>query len=160
MSRGSTLFLKGVVVLVGIAALAGCAVALPIMASKDAAAHPETAYMRYPFLAGSYALAVPFFIAMIQAFNLLSCIERNRAFTDKAVRALKLIRYSAITICAIIVLGVLSIMLFIHDEDITPFITLGIVGMFATSIIATFAALLIKVLQHVIAFKIENDLTI
>ncbi|TYP79271.1 DUF2975 domain-containing protein [Paenibacillus methanolicus] len=160
MSRSSILFLKGVLIAIGMAALAVCLVVLPIVASRDAAAHPDTAYMQVPFLAGCYALAVPFFISLVQAYNLLRYVERKHVFSEKAVRALKFIQYSTMLICAVIVAAVLSIMLFTHDEDITPFITLGGAGTFIFGVIAAFAALLIHMLKDAIAFKFENDLTV
>ncbi|MFD2381636.1 DUF2975 domain-containing protein [Paenibacillus xanthanilyticus] len=142
------------------AALVVCVVFLPAVAARDAAAHPDTAYLQYPFLAGCYALAVPFLIALVQTYQLLSYAERKRMFSAKAVRALKGIQYSAMLICAVIAAAVLSIMLFIRNEDITPFITLGVVGTFISIVIATFAALLIRVLKDILALKFENDLTI
>lgn len=159
MKRGSTFFLKGVVVLIGMAALALCIFWLPAVASRDAAAHPETSYLQYPFLACAYALSVPFFAALYQTFNLLSYIDRNKAFSELSVRALNYIKYSGITIGSFIAAGTLCVIIFI-DDDIAGIIGLGIMCTFASSVIATFAAVLQKLLKSAIAIKSENDLTV
>ncbi|MBP1079706.1 hypothetical protein JOC74_000194 [Bacillus capparidis] len=57
---GSTIFLKVVVFLIGIVVLALCIFLLPEIASRDAEANPETAYLQYPFLVCAYVLSIPF----------------------------------------------------------------------------------------------------
>jgi O-antigen/teichoic acid export membrane protein len=159
MKRGSTLFLKGVVVLLGLGALAVCIFLLPWIASGDAEAHPEDSYLQYPFLVCSYLLSIPFFAALVQTLQLLSCIDRGYAFSESSVRALRTIKRCGITISVFITLGELFVILFI-DDDITHIITLGALSIFASSVIASFAALLQKVLRDAIRIKIENDLTV
>lgn len=159
IKRRSTVFLRGVVVLIGITALALCTFWLPGIASNDAAAHPETAYLQYPFLACAYVFSIPFFVALYQAFKLLSYIDRNKAFSELSVRALSYIKYSAITISILIVLGILFVVIFI-DDDVAGIISLGLMCTFASSVIATFAVVLQKILQDAIDIKSENDLTV
>lgn len=65
----SIFFLKGVVFLIGIPVLAFCLFGLPGVASRDAAANPETAYLQVPFLICSYALAIPFLLRYIKPLN-------------------------------------------------------------------------------------------
>ena len=96
--QGSTIFLKVVIFLIGIAVLAVCIFGLPGVASRDAAAHPETAYLQYPFLVYAYVLCIPFYVALYQAFKLLTYIDKNKAFSELSVRALRYIKYCAITI--------------------------------------------------------------
>ncbi|MDQ0059963.1 DUF2975 domain-containing protein [Paenibacillus harenae] len=159
MKRGSTFFLKGVVVLLGLGALAVCIFLLPWIASGDAEAHPEDSYLQYPFLVCSYLLSIPFFAALVQTLKLLSYIDRGQAFSELSVRALRSIKHCGIAIAAFIALGVLFVMVFI-DDDITHIITLGVLFIFASSVIASFAAVLQKVLRDAIRIKIENDLTV
>ncbi|MBW7475307.1 DUF2975 domain-containing protein [Paenibacillus oenotherae] len=159
MKRGSTLFLKGVVVLIGMAALAVCIFMLPDIARRDAEAHPETSYLQYPFLAGAYVLSLPLFISLYQAFKLLSYIDQNKAFSDLSVRALRHIKYSGILLSSVIAAGMLFIIIFI-DDDVAGIIGLGIMCTFASAVIAIFAALLQRLLRDAIAIKSENDLTV
>ncbi|MGO4375914.1 DUF2975 domain-containing protein, partial [Paenibacillus sp. MCAF20] len=86
-------------------------------------------------------------------------IDRGYAFSESSVRALRTIKRCGITISVFITLGVLFVVIFI-DDDITHIITLGALSIFASSVIASFAALLQKVLRDVIRIKIENDLTV
>ena len=45
-----------------------------------------------------YVSVIPFFVALYQAFKLLSYIDKNQAFSELSVKALKNIKYCAITI--------------------------------------------------------------
>ena len=150
MKRGTTLFLKIAVILIGIPVLALCIFWLPGFAN----------YLNYPILIGVYATAISFFFALYQALKLLSYIDKNKAFSELSVNALKYIKYSAITISFIY--AVLAPFLFpIADADDAP----GLVGIpliiiFACSVIAVFAAILQKLLKEAIDIKSENDLTV
>src|SRR5689334_17167837 len=99
MKRGSTIFLKIVIFLIGIAVLALCIFGLPAIAKG--AAGTEFSRLLYPVLIGMYAAVVPFFIALFQALKLLSYIDKNKAFSEVSVKALKNIKYCAITISTI-----------------------------------------------------------
>ena len=159
--QGSTIFLKVVIFLIGIAVLAVCIFGLPGVASRDAAAHPETAYLQCPFLVYAYVLCIPFYAVLYQVFKLLTYIDKNRAFSELSVRALRYIKYCAITISILIVVGIIiSAAIFYGSEDITGIIMLTLISIFASSVIATFAAVLQRLLQEAIDIKSENDLTV
>ncbi|MGG0381404.1 DUF2975 domain-containing protein [Priestia filamentosa] len=162
MKQSSTLFLKIAVFIIGIPVLALCIFWLPWIATKDAAAHPETAYLQYPFLIGAYITVTPFFLALYQSLKLLSYIDQNKVFSELSVRALKYIKYCAITISTLIVVGIISGFILIagEGEDITGFIRLGLMLTFASMVIAVFAAVLQRLLQKVIDIKSENDLIV
>ncbi|MGM0878679.1 MAG: DUF2975 domain-containing protein [Bacillota bacterium] len=157
--QGSTIFLKVVIFLIGITVLALCIFWLPGIASRDAEANPETAYLQYPFLVCAYVLSIPFFVALYQAFKLLTYIDRNKAFSELSVRALRYIKYCAITISILIVVGIILVVIFI-EGDLAGVIGLGLMCTFASSVIATFAAVLQKLLKEAIDIKSENDLTV
>ena len=114
--QGSTIFLKVVLFLLGITVLALCIFGLPGIASRDAEANPETAYLQYPFLVCAYVLFTPFFVALYQAFKLLTYIDRNKAFSELTVRALRYIKYCAITISILFVLGIIFVVIFIEGD--------------------------------------------
>ncbi|MDF2840714.1 MAG: hypothetical protein K0Q99_1486 [Clostridia bacterium] len=150
MKRGTTLFLKMAVILIGIPVLALCIFWLPGFVN----------YLPYPIIIGVYATAVSFYFALYQALKLLSYIDRNKAFSDLSVDALKNIKYSAVAISAIY--AVLVPFLFpIADADDAP----GLIGfpliiIFGSMVIAVFAAVLEKLLKEAIDIKSENDLTV
>jgi hypothetical protein len=157
--QGSTIFLKVVIFLFGITVLALCIFWLPGIASRDAEANPETDYLQYPFLVCAYVLSIPFFVALYQTFKLLIYIDRNKAFSELSVRALRYIKYCAITISILIVVWIIFVVIFI-ECDVAGVIGLGLMCTFASSVIATFAAVLQKLLKEAIDIKSENDLTV
>ncbi len=98
MKRGSTLFLKLAVILMGIPVLALCLFLLPqiaIEANEAAERDSDLAFVVYGILMVMYVSAVPYYFALYQSFNLLSYIDRNQAFSELSVRALKKIKYCA-----------------------------------------------------------------
>jgi hypothetical protein len=154
MKKGSTLFLRGVVYLIGILVLAVCILVLPRVIMSE-----EVGYYR-PILLGMYIPAIPFFIALYQALKLLSYIDKNNAFSELSVRALKNIKYCAITISALYAAGMPYIFYAADRDDAPGVIVIGLVIIFASSVIATFAAVLQKLLQNVVEIKSENELTV
>ena len=107
-----------------------------------------------------YVSAIPFFIALYQAFKLLSYIDKSQAFSDMSVTALKKIKYCALTISGLFVV-ILPFVYLVADLDDAPgLIIVGMVPVFASMVIAVFAAVLQRLLQEAIAIKIENELTV
>ncbi|XKE95399.1 DUF2975 domain-containing protein [Metaplanococcus flavidus] len=158
--QASTLFLKVVLVLMALAVLALCVFGLPGMAARDAELHPEKAYLQYPFLISAYVFFIPVFIAMYQAFKLLTYIDLNQAFSELAVKSLKIIRYCAYAVIVFIVLGEMATIALIRGEDITHIITLGAIGSFACITVAVFAGLLQKLLKDATRIRSDNDLIV
>ena len=160
MKRGSTLFLKISVILIGIPILALCIFVVPEIANFAAELYPDIAFIKYLVLIDLYAAAIPFYFALYQAFNLLSYIDKNEAFSKISIRALKKIKYCAITISGLYVLGMPLFYLIAEMDDAPGFILIGMVIIFASIVIAIFAAVLQKLLQEAIDIKSENDLTV
>lgn len=160
MKRGTTLFLKIAVILMGIPVLALCIFVVPEIANFAAELYPDMASIKYLFLIDLYAAAIPFYFALYQAFKLLSYIDKNKAFSGLSVRALKTIKYCAITISVIFVLGMPLFYLVAEIDDAPGVIVIGLVIIFASMVIAVFAAVLQRLLQEAIQIKSENDLTV
>ena len=116
--------------------------------------------MKYLVLIDLYATAIPFYFALYQAFKLLSYIDKNKAFSDLSVKALKNIKYCAITISILYVAGMPLFFLMADKDDAPGIIVLGLVIIFASIVIAVFAAVLQKLLKDAIDIKSENDLTV
>ena len=160
MKRGTTLFLKIAVILIGIPVLALCIFLVPEIGNFAAELYPDIAYMKYLILIDLYAAAIPFYFALYQAFKLLSYIDKNKAFSDLSVKALKTIKYCAITISILFAAG-MPLFYLIGDKDDAPgVIVLGLVIIFASMVIAVFAAVLQRLLQEAIDIKSENDLIV
>lgn len=87
-------------------------------------------------------------------------LDKNNAFSELSVRALKIIKYCAFTI-SILYTASLPFLYFIADEDDAPgLIVIGLVIIFASIVVAVFAAVLQKLLNNAIDIKSENDLTV
>ncbi len=158
MKQGSTLFLKIAVFLIGVPVLA-----LGIFGVTDLVnnpANPDYAHILYPIVIGMYVSVIPFFVALYQAFKLLSYIDKSQAFSDMSVTALKKIKFCALTISGLYVV-ILPFVFLVADLDDAPgLIIVGMVPVFASMVIAVFAAVLQRLLQEAIAIKIENDFTV
>ncbi|MGM0859145.1 MAG: DUF2975 domain-containing protein [Bacillota bacterium] len=160
MKQGTTLFLKIAVFLIGIPVLALCIFLVPEIANFAAELYPDIAYIKYLVLINLYASAIPFYFALYQAFKLLSYIDKNKAFSELSVRALKNIKYCAITISILFVAGMPLFYLMAEKDDAPGIILIGLVVIFASMVIAVFAAVLQKLLKEAIDIKSENDLTV
>ncbi|OPX88091.1 MAG: hypothetical protein A4E53_02248 [Pelotomaculum sp. PtaB.Bin104] len=158
--KRETLFLKVAVILWGFPVLALCIFFVPEIANYAAELLPDRAYMKYLFFIGLYAAAIPFYFALYQAFKLLSYIDKNKAFSELSVTALKNIRNCAIAISILYVLGMPLFYLLGEADDAPGAILIGMVMIFASIVIAVFAAVLQKLLKNAIDIKSENDLTV
>lgn len=163
MKRGSTLFLKIAVIFMGIPVLAMCLFLLPQLASEanEAAARgADIAFAVYGVLMVMYISAVPFYFALYQSFNLLSYIDKNQAFSDLSVNGLKKIKNCAIIISGLYVVALPFVAALAQVDDAPGLIIVGMVPIFASLVIAVFAAVLQRLLREAIQIKSENDLTV
>ncbi|MGI6685167.1 MAG: DUF2975 domain-containing protein [Bacillota bacterium] len=156
--KRETLFLKSVVVLMGLPVLALCIFGLPWLANNPA--NPDYAPMLYPIIMGLYLSVIPFFFALYQAFKLLIYIDKDQAFSKLSVKALKNIKFCAITISGLYVVIMPFVFRLADLDDAPGAIIFAMVPIFASLVIAVFAAVLEKLLKHAIDIKTENDLTI
>ncbi|QGI13332.1 DUF2975 domain-containing protein [Bacillus subtilis] len=160
MNRISTIFLKIALVLIGIPILALCIFLVPKVANYSAELFPNIAYIKYLVFIYLYVTAIPFYFALYQAFKLLSYIDKNKAFSGLSVRALKNIKYCAVTISIFYAAGMPVFYLMAEIDDAPGIIVIGLVIIFASMVIAVFAAVLQKLLKEAIDIKSENDLTV
>jgi len=160
MKQVTTLFLKIAVIFIGIPVLALCIFLVPEIGNVAAQLLPKFAYIEYLVSIVFYASAIPFYFALYQAFKLLRYIDKNKAFSELSVKALKKIKYCAITISSLHVLVLPLFYLFADKDDAPGVIFIGLVVPFASMVIAVFAAVLQKLLQEAIDIKSENDLTV
>jgi hypothetical protein len=158
MKKGTTLFLKMAVFIIGTPVLALCIYGL-IWLPKNPV-NPDYAYILYPIIIGMYLSAIPFYVALYQAFKLLSYIDKNQAFSEWSVKALKKIKFCAMTISGLYVVIMPFVYLVADLDDAPGLMIIGMVPVFASMVIAVFAAILQRLLQEAIDIKSENDLTV
>ena len=154
--KSSILFLQGVVVLIGVAALA-ILILFPLTEGRAVNLNLFSIYTD-PFILYSYAASTPFFIALVKAFRLLGYIGLNEAFTLNSVRALRSIKYCAILLSILIVMAGLYIRIF-HDQQDDPagFLAIAMLITFASVVAATAAAVFEKILQKGMDLKSANE---
>lgn len=158
MKEYSTVFLKIAVILIGIPVLALGGFSLYWLAKNPV--NPNYAHILYPIIIGIYLSAIPFFTALYQALRLLSYIDKNKAFSDLSVKALRNIKYCANTISIVYVVIMPFVYILAEKDDAPGAIIMGMVPIFASMVIAVFAAVLQKLLREAIDIKSENDLTV
>ncbi|ART75062.1 DUF2975 domain-containing protein [Sutcliffiella horikoshii] len=158
MKHGSTLFLKIAVFLIGTPVFILTIVGLFSLIRNPAS--PEYAYILYPIVTGMFLTTIPFYFALYQALKLLGYIDKNEAFSQFSVEALKKIKVCALTISGVYVVIMPFIFLLADKDDAPGAIIIGGVPIFASIVIAVFAAVLQRLLQVAIDIKSENDLTV
>ena len=158
MNRGASVFLRAVLVLIGIGALA-LLLWEPHIEGRNAHATLFAIYFKDPFLAYAYIGSIPFFVGLYQAFKVLGYTGRNKEFSPSAVRSLRTIKHCAIALVGFVALGEVFIMLSPSD-DRAGGVFMGALITFASVVVATAMAVLERALQNAVDMKSENDLTV
>lgn len=156
--QASTMFLRLVVMIIGLLIMAMCVFLVPWLAKE--------AFTRYPMhwvvlvMVCLYLAALPFYVALAETWKLLYVIDSNQAFSNLSVVALKRIMLCAICICVLHTAILPILYLIAQFEDAPGLIILGMVIPGASMVIAVFAAVLRTLLDEALAIKSDNDLTI
>lgn len=158
MKNFKTILLKAAVYMIGFIVLMLSVFWLPLMANETATMYPEFSYLQWPVLLGMYVTVLPFTYALYQALKLLKSIEQERVFTNTALQSLKEIIYCASSIIAFYIIG--FIFLTVQGAMHPGIGLMALVIMFASFIIALFAAVLRELLRKMVEIKTENDLTV
>ena len=158
MKKGSTLFLKVVICLIAIGALAGM-IWFPQTEGRAANLDLISIYTD-PFIIYIYIASTPFFVGLYQAFKLLNLIDANKAFSQDAVNTLRNMKFASLSLIGFIALALFYIRFFAQGDDPAGPTALGILASFAAAVIATASAVFQKLLQNAVDLKSENDLTV
>ena len=159
IKRASTLFLKAVIILIGIGTLA-LLLWEPQIEGANAHATLFEMYFKDPFLALVYIGSIPFFVALYRAIKVLGYAGQNKMFSQEAVNALRTIKCCAIAIIGFVVVEEIFIMLSHGSDDPAGGVFMGILITFGSIVIATAAAVFERLLQSAVDMKLENDLTV
>jgi hypothetical protein len=160
MKRISTIFLQVVIVLAGIGVLAAL-LWEPQVEGRNVNATQFEIYFKDPFLAYIYLSFVPFCVGLYQVFKVLGYARRDEIFSQRSVRALRIIKYSAFATAIFIVGAVAYIFIFIRGtDDIAGGVAMGFFIIFVSTVIATAAAVFERILQNAVDIKSENDLSV
>jgi hypothetical protein len=158
MKFGATLFLRAVLVLLGIGALAFLLVE-PHFEGRNAHATLFAIYFKDPFLAYAYIGSIPFFMGLYHAFKVLGHAGRNKEFSPSTVRSVRTIKY-----CAFALIGFVAgaeVFIMSHEsDDRAGGVFMGVLIGFASIVVATAMTVLERTLQNAVDMKSENDLTV
>jgi hypothetical protein len=156
MNNGSTLFLKSMLVLLGLAVALLCIFVLP-----SGIRHTTNWYGYRPMLLAVYIPAIPFYLGLFHGFRLLQAIDNNNSvFADSSIKSLGIIKYCGIAIGSFYTIALPYIFYLAQMDDAPGVMLIGLVFAFAPLGIALVAAIVQKQLQTTIAIKSENDLTV
>ncbi len=154
MKRNSTIFLQIVTVLVGIAALLFLLLS-PLSEGRNVNATLFQVYFNDGFLAYAYTASIFFFVALYQTFKLFGYIGHDKAFSLDSVKALRTIRYCAITV-VVFILGA-EAWLFVyqryHSDDIAGGVFMGLILIVIAGVSASVARMFEKIVQSGIGIK-------
>ena len=160
MKRGSTIFLQALILLFGVGVFAFL-LWEPHLEGRNVNATLFEIYFKDPFLAYIYLAFVPFFVGLYQGFKILGYARRNEIFFQRSVRAVRIIKYCALT-TAIFILGAEAyLLIFIRGkDDIAGGVAMGVFIIFVSAVIATAAAVFERKVQNAVEIKSGNDLTV
>ena len=147
MKRALTIFLQVVIILLGIGVLAAL-LWEPQIEGRNVHATQFEIYFKDPFLAYIYLAFIPFFVGLFQAFKMLGYARRDEIFSQRSVRALRIIKYCASAMAIFFLGAVAYLFIFIRGEDdIAGGVAMGVFITFACAVTAAAAAVFERVLQ-------------
>lgn len=158
MKRGSTLFLKTVIILIG---LAVCSSLIWFPQTEGRAANLDLiSIYSDPLILFVYLGSIPFFYGLYQAFKLLNLIDANKAFSQTAVNTIRNMKYASVILISFIIMALIFIRYFAQGDDVAGPTMLGVCISLAFGVIATAASIFQKLFQNAVDLKSENDLTV
>jgi len=158
VKRGSITFLKVIIFMVGIAVLAVCLYFLPDTVRRDAIERPGD-YSLYPLLVCAYGICITFSVAVYQIFKFLTYVEKNSAFSELALQSLKKIKKCTFTVIFFILLGIVYLRVLVQftGDDAAGPISIGLMSILATSIIAAIVDVLQKPIKDFLDSQPKNN---
>jgi hypothetical protein len=156
----SPVFLRIIIVIVGLVVLTLCVFAFPHIGEGFTAEFPQEPKSEYLVMASLYTAAIPFFLALYFGLKLLSYIDLNKAFSEDSVCILQKIAYCAVAMSIALMVYMPAAYHFAEIDDAPGVIVFAFVFACMPLVVAVFAAVLKKLLQNAIDFKKENDLTV
>jgi hypothetical protein len=154
VKRGPTLLLRLTILGLGALIFVLCVLAIPVALRSDKAGEYA------PILLGLSIPAVPFFYALVQSMKILNLVDKNQAFSEETIEAFGRIKYCGLIISGMFTLAMPYIYIAADHDDAPGVIVIGMVIVAASLVVASFAQVLQKLVQHATSIKSENDLTV
>jgi hypothetical protein len=147
MKKIPILFLQGVVLLIGVGALAFLLLE-PHFEGRNLHATLFQIYFNDPFLAYAYVASIPFFVALSRAFRLLGYIGRGQTFSRESVKALRTIRYCAMSLVGLVLAPEMYLFIVRPGDDIAGGVFVGLLLIFIFSVMGAGAMVFEGVLER------------
>lgn len=150
ITHAATVFLQIVVVLIGIGVLAFMLLE-PLHEGRNLHSTLMQVYFNDPFLAYVYIGSIPFFVALYKAFTVLGSIAHDTVFSRNSVRALRIIKYCAMSLVGLIAAPVAYLTIVRPEDDIAGGVAMGLGTMLISAVIAASAAVCERVVDTAVA---------
>lgn len=160
MNNFSTVFLRIVIVIMGLVVLLLCVFAFPNIGLGFTADFPDQIKSGYLVMGSLYIATIPYFIALYLGIKLLELIDLNMAFSIDSVKILQKIKYCAVIMSLSLMVYMPAAFHFAEIDDAPGVIIFAFAFACTPLVVAVFAEVLKKLLQNAIEFKLENDLTV
>ncbi len=147
MKKTLTIFLQIVIVLIGIGAFVWM-LWEPHLEGRNINATLYQIYFNDPFLVYAYASSIAFFTTLYQAFKLLGYIGQNQLFSPRSIKALRTIKYCAITLAVLVAAPVAYLFIIRPGDDIAGGVAIGLFIIFVSVVSAAIAAIFEQTLQE------------
>jgi hypothetical protein len=149
MNRAPIFFLRMVILLIGIGALA-LLLWEPHIEGRNAHATLFEIYFKDPFLAYAYTASIPFFVALYQAFKVLGYAGQDKVFSQASVTALRTMKFCALAIIGFVVSGEIIFILFNNSDDRAGGVFMGLLISFGALVMAAAAAMFEGILRNAV----------
>lgn len=146
MKRSLTIFLQVFIVLIGIGTLA-LMLWEPHIEGRNVNATVFEIYFNDPFLAYAYVASIAFFVGLYQVFKVLGYVRESKTFSAEAVKALRTIKYCAISMIGFVV-GAEIFILLSDSDDRSGGLFIGNIIALGSIILAITASKYERILQY------------
>lgn len=153
LTRTSTNILRLAVLTIGGIVSAAAVYLLPALIAED-----DTPFVLTLLLL--YLTTIPFYTALFKALELLSLIDKNKAFSHTTIAALSVIKKCALTFGGIYAIMPLFLYPIAQSDDAPGLMVFPLFIAFAAFVVGTAVAVMERLLREAIRMKSENDLTV
>ncbi len=143
------LILYGAVLVLGLIVLALCIFGLPSMWRGGAIEFPEASLAVQLIVIGLYATTIPFFISLWYVFKFLRYVNKDLATSSLAIKALHNIKYCAIIIGIMYMIGVPLLLPIAEADDAPGLLVIGFAIACIPFVVASFVEILQRLLKPV-----------
>ena len=159
MKQSSIIFLQIVVLFIGIGAFTFM-LWEPHIEGRNVNATLFQIYFNDIFLVYAYTASIFFFVALYQVFKLLGYVGLNEVFSQRAVRALRIIKNCAKVLVIFILVAEAYLFIVRPGDDIAGGVFVGLLMIVVFGVSATVARMFEHILQSGVDMKYKNNLKV